>query len=325
MEKGRAKGTVANKPMNISVIVVVWNKKVLLQKSLLHASKFRDTFYEMIVVDNGSMDRTVEMVEEQFPWVKLIRLPRNYGALEARNIGALNSRGDLFLFLDDDGCFDFNALHSMGNHFEKDKSLGVLSGKVINLPHEDVFSLQFDEYRPKEPHIYYSDRFKGGASLIRKQAFLEAGMLPGHFFYGTEERDFTLRAFRKGYTVMVFDGAVLLHKKGIQKSQNKRFYAFHYRNRLFTIWRNLPNGPAWSESLLTLSAGFLGSLKTGNFFPFLRGTVEGFLRLPRILFSEREPLTLQEYRTFKERWGDQLKFSKRFSGLLRNINIQKGK
>jgi len=325
MEKERAKGIREDNPMKISVIVVAWNRKILLQKNLLHASQFRNTFDEMIVVDNGSTDRTAEMVKDQFPWARLIRLPRNYGVLEARNIGALNSNGDLLLFLDDDGCFDFSALRSMAHHFEKDKSLGVLSGRVVDLPRKDVFNLRFAEYRLKEPRVYYSDRYKAGVSLIRKQTFLEAGMLPGHFFYGTEERDFALRAFKKGYKVMVFNGAILLHKKGIQRHQNKRFYSFHYRNRLFQIWRNLPSGPALLETLLTLSAGFFASLYTGNFFPFLRGTVGGFLRLPRIILSEREPLTLEEYRTFKERCGDQLEFSKRFSGLLRNISMQKGK
>jgi hypothetical protein len=87
----------------------------------------------------------------------------------------------------------------------------------------------------------------------------------------------------------------------------------------------LPSGPALLESLLTLSAGFFASLYTGNFFPFLRGTADGFLKLPRILLSEREPLTVEEYRAFKERCGDQLEFFKRLSGLLRNINMQKGK
>lgn len=325
MEKARAKDIVENKPVNISVIVVAWNRKVLLQKSLLHASQFRDTFDEMIVIDNGSTDQTAEMVEEQFPWVRLFKLPTNYGLVEARNIGARNARGDLLLFLDDDGCFDFSALNIMTHYFEKDKSLGVVSGNVVNLPREDVFTLQFDEYKPKEPRLYYSDRFKGGASLIRKQAFLEVGMLPGHFFYGTEERDFTLRAYKQGYTVMVFDGAILLHKKGIQKSQITRFYAFHYRNRLFTIWRNLPAGPALLESMLTLSAGFFGSLATGNLLLFFRGTVEGILRFPRILLLERQPLTFEEYRVFRQKCRGQLKFSKRFSGVWRNIQMLKGK
>lgn len=311
--------------MKISVIVVVWNRKTILEKNLFHASKFRDTYDEMIVVDNGSTDQTAEMVEEQFPWVRLFKLPTNYGLVEARNIGARNSRGDLLLFLDDDGCFDFSVLRTMAHHFEKDKLLGVLGAIVVDLPHEDVFTLQFDEYRLRVPRVYYSDRFKGGASLVRKQAFLEVGMLPGYFFYGTEERDLALRLFKKGYAVMVFDGAILLHKKGIEEPQNRRFYAFHYRNRLFTIWRNLPIGSAWLESLLTVSAGFFGSLKTSNLFPFLWGTVRGFLRLPRILLSEREPLTSQEYDAFKERRGDELKFSKRLSGLLRDINLRRGK
>ncbi len=309
----------------VSLVMVTWNKQRILEKHLIHIGHHRDAFYEMVLVDNGSSDGTVSMVENKFPWISLLRLPTNIGPMGARNIGAINTKGGFLLFLDDDGYFDFYSLRTMLERFEEDETLGVLSGKVVNIPDLDVYTLNFDDYRVKEPRVYYSYTYKAGIALMRKKAFFEAGMLADYFFYGCEERDLACRLFKKEYKVMIFDGAVMLHQKVVDAAANRRFYSLHYRNRLFQIWRSLPIGPALLESLLTIGAGFAGGLATGNLLAFFKGVFRGLGRLPLVLLHERDPMSRPEYRIFKEMCGMELLPSKRISGLRRNIAAQKGR
>ena len=63
----------------VSVIVVNWNGKALLQESLGPLLRQRDVACELILVDNGSSDGSVDWVQTKFPQIKLIQLSRNQG------------------------------------------------------------------------------------------------------------------------------------------------------------------------------------------------------------------------------------------------------
>lgn len=86
-------------PPQVSVLVVSYGRPAVLRRCLaaLEQSAGRETF-EIIVVDNGSLDDTAAVIEE-FPSVTPLRLPRNFGFTRALNIAMRTAKAELFLFL----------------------------------------------------------------------------------------------------------------------------------------------------------------------------------------------------------------------------------
>ena len=86
-------------PLQCSVLIVSYNQADVLRRCLaaLERSAARETF-EIIVIDNGSLDESVSVITE-FPNVTPLRLPRNFGFVKALNIGMRTAKGDFFLFL----------------------------------------------------------------------------------------------------------------------------------------------------------------------------------------------------------------------------------
>lgn len=104
-----ARQTTMNAPVALSVIVPSFNEERRLPPTLIDMVDYFDRTgidYEIIVVDDGSTDRTSEVVrkfERVRSCIKLIQLPRNYGKGHAVRLGVLNSRGKRVLFADADG------------------------------------------------------------------------------------------------------------------------------------------------------------------------------------------------------------------------------
>ncbi|MBT6357215.1 MAG: glycosyltransferase, partial [Chloroflexi bacterium] len=107
----------------ISFIIATRDRKNDLKKCLQSIYDQNYKNIEIIVVDNDSSDSSFNMVSCGFPEVKLINLDRNIGCPGGRNIGFLNSSGDILFFLDDDSKISKNAALNVINLFSEDKKL----------------------------------------------------------------------------------------------------------------------------------------------------------------------------------------------------------
>ena len=91
------------KRLSISVIVITWNEKHLLSRCLENlCANFDFDEDEIVVIDNGSIDDTSEMVSEHFPSVRYYRLEENIGVGPARNRGIMVADKDIVMTLDND-------------------------------------------------------------------------------------------------------------------------------------------------------------------------------------------------------------------------------
>lgn len=121
--------------MTLSVIIVNWNTKDLLRQCLNSIYQHTSGLdFEVIVVDNGSSDGSVEMIRNDFPQVVLIANQQNLGFAKANNLGFEKSRSTLpeyVLFLNSDTLIKENSFLKMVEIFKNNKTIGALSAKLI--------------------------------------------------------------------------------------------------------------------------------------------------------------------------------------------------
>lgn len=92
----------------ISVIIPAYNREQTIQRAIKSVLEQTYQNYEIIVVDDGSRDNTVHIVEQMAmsdPRIRLIKLPKNMGAMAARNVGIRSAQGKWIAFLDSDDMY----------------------------------------------------------------------------------------------------------------------------------------------------------------------------------------------------------------------------
>ena len=81
----------SHKPILISVVIITWNRKRDILETIQAVYNQDYKHFELIVVDNGSMDGTVEAIKQGYPNVKLIALDDNLGVTRSRNMQVLST------------------------------------------------------------------------------------------------------------------------------------------------------------------------------------------------------------------------------------------
>src|SRR3989338_8103823 len=119
--------------MDLSVIIVNWNTKKLLEDCLRSIFKFtKDVSFEVIVVDNGSSDGSQAIVEKKFPQVKLIPNKDNLGFARANNQGIKIAKGKYVLLLNSDTYLIENSFKKLIKKAQSLPNLGVLAPQLLN-------------------------------------------------------------------------------------------------------------------------------------------------------------------------------------------------
>src|SRR3989344_8797060 len=153
--------------MDLSVIIVNWNTKKLLEDCLKSIYKFtKEISFEVIVVDNGSKDGSQALVKEKFPQVKLILNKSNLGFTKANNQGIEVAKGKYILLLNSDTYLIENSLKKIITRAQKFKNLGALGSQLLN---EDKSIQQSVGFFPNLPQVFlwmtFIDDLVGGQYL----------------------------------------------------------------------------------------------------------------------------------------------------------------
>jgi GT2 family glycosyltransferase len=217
--------------MDISVITVTWNAEDFIAeqiKSVRLACK--NISYEQFIVDNGSADKTVEVITKNFPEIKLIRNDKNTGFGFPNNQAAKLAQGDFLLFLNPDMKVEEGGLAKMVEWMRKNPEAGIASCKLVKkdgsfndnakprrfptiwnqlaiafkIPH--FFPAVLDNYLyknfdpDKEQEV---DSVRGSFLLIRKEVYQKLGWaFDPRYFVWFEDVD-TCREVKKiGFKVM---------------------------------------------------------------------------------------------------------------------------
>ncbi len=205
--------------MKISVVLATYNRKNLLDNTILgYLSQDYDD-KEIIVVDNASSDGTREMVmakypTDKYPELKYIYLPVNID-IKAINIGIAISTGEIIFRADDDAYLrDKDSFHRIDRIMTDFPEIGIISPALINVDiknNQDTFVKWYPreiDYENVPPDGYQAHVFSGAGAAIRKEILNKIGYF---WEFGYEEIELSTRAIVAGYQVRYFPNIIILH------------------------------------------------------------------------------------------------------------------
>jgi GT2 family glycosyltransferase len=236
---------------DVSVVVVSWNARDHIERCL-ESVRGRD----VIVVDNGSTDGTVELVRERFPDVRLIE-QGNVGMGGGNNTGMRVAEGRYFFLLNSDAWVHGDGLDVLLEFADEHPDAAVVGPKLQNpdgslqrsVRGEPTLWRVATEYffiRKLAPHtnllnpLYVGgfdhdalrevDWLSGAALLVRREAADAVGLFDEDFFMFSEEADWQTRFRQAGWTVWFQPDAVVTHVGGA--SHGGRLYVENLRGQL---------------------------------------------------------------------------------------------
>ncbi|NIN70232.1 MAG: glycosyltransferase [Anaerolineae bacterium] len=255
--------------MNLSVVIVSYNTRDLLDACLASVTSTMGSAsnYEVIVVDNASLDGSAAMVKETFRQANLIVNQENRGFAAANNQAIERSSGRHVILLNPDTVVREGALNAMVKFLEDNPEVGVVGPKLVfpdgSFQHSafsfptllmifiDFFPLNHrvlnSRLNGRYPRSLYDagdpfpiDHPLGAGLMVRREVLEEVGLLDERFFMYCEEIDWCMRIKRAGWEIFCLPEAEIVHHVGQSTKQfhsdmfvelhksRCRLYAKHY-------------------------------------------------------------------------------------------------
>jgi GT2 family glycosyltransferase len=292
----------------ISVIIPNWNGVHHLPTCLaaLRHQTLRD--FEVIVVDNGSMDGSVVWLAQNYPEVRVIALPHNFGFARACNIGISAAKGEILILLNNDTEAKIDWLAELMQVFEAYPEAGMAATKLRLFDRRNVLHSAGDIYHydgtPANRGVWLEDQGQfdesiwvfspcGGAAAYRRSMLSEIGLLDEDFGSYLEDVDLGWRAQLAGYRCVFAPRAIVCHR--LSATGGGKIASFYTgRNTLWVIAKNYPSSllrrhwRAIATAQFRVSAAALRAWRGEAARARLRGQLVGLLTWPRLLLSRRQ-------------------------------------
>jgi N-acetylglucosaminyl-diphospho-decaprenol L-rhamnosyltransferase len=262
----------ADRPgVDVSIIVLNYNTCGHLRACLETLADGSTTFgrgpleVEVFVVDNASSDSSADMVAAEFPWVKLIRSPRNGGFAYGNNQALPLARGEAVLLLNPDARMPRGGLASLLERLHNHPEAGIIGPKLLrpdgsmhlacrrsfptpaiafyrlsglsrlfaNSPRFGRYNLTF-----VDPDLAIEvDSVCGACLLVRRRVIERIGLLDERFFMYGEDLDWCLRTHQAGWTVRYEPSIVVQHQHGAASRQRALRTTFHFFRAMDLFYR----------------------------------------------------------------------------------------
>jgi GT2 family glycosyltransferase len=249
---------------DISVVVVSFNTRDLLRECLRSLDQACEGLRcEVFVVDNISRDGSADMVEREFPAVKLIRSTVNLGFAAANNRAFPLVRGRYVVLLNSDAFFHPGALQRSVSHMDAEQEVGLggarlvgrdgswqpsarlfpsllndfltLTGLSARFPHSRFFG-RFDRTWANPNEAADVDWVPGAFSILRREVLEQVGYFDEAFFLYYEEVDLCRRIKAAGHTVRCWPDVVVTHYGG-ESSKTVQTLTMSSSGSQLTLWR----------------------------------------------------------------------------------------
>lgn len=248
----------------IAIVILNWNGRDMMRRFLPSVVAHSGHEAEVIVADNGSTDGSCEMLCEEFPAVRLIRLAENYGFAEGYNRALAGLEAEYYLLLNSDvevpegwlapmleymdahpdtaACAPILRSQREPEFFEYAGAAGGMMdrygypycrGRLFDTVERDAG--QYDEIVP----LLWAT---GAALMVRRTDWEASGGLDGRFFAHMEEVDLCWRLRCRSRMIVCVPQSKAYHVGGASLAQgNPRKTFLNFRNNLLMLYKNLPD------------------------------------------------------------------------------------
>jgi len=312
----------------ISVVVVNWNRRELLRACLQSLAHQTHANYEVIVIDNGSEDGSVDLVQEVVPSypvpLRLIRNSENRGFCAANNQGFAASKSEMVALLNNDAEAEPGWLEALEAAIERAPDVVMAASKI--LVWEDPRRID------KCGHLIYPDGQNRGrgtgqldqgqfdrveevlwpdgcAALYRRAMLEDVGGFDEDFFAYADDAELGLRGRMAGWRCFYAPGAVVRHHRGATLGLgSSRRLTLIERNRVLLVVKLFPWNLIWANGayqLARIAAGIWAAARNRGeirHYPGLSGKFAAATALARGMWSALPMITgmLRKRRAFRK-------------------------
>ena len=295
-------------PPRVTVVVPNWNGEAFLPLCIGSLREQSLDGFETVVVDNGSTDGSLVLLEHDFPETRVVSLPENRGFAVAANAGIRASETEFVALLNNDTQVDARWLESLVRAAGDHPEAGLFATKLVDFHDRrfldgagDALRLSGLPYR-----LGHGERDRGqfdspgyvfsacaAAALYRREMLDEVGLFDEDFGSYCEDGDLSFRARLAGYECFYVPDAVVYHMGSASTGGKRSATAtrFGTRNSISLLLKNLPLSVA-PHILPFFVAGqitrLLTAAATGTLRAHLEGLAGAWHQLPVMLEKRRE-------------------------------------
>ncbi|GEM_PF-1247162 len=288
--------------------ILSYNRKDDLRRTLRNVLSISSPPLDIIVVDNGSTDGTLSMLESEFlseghPRLRVIPLKNNEG-IAARNRLFQETRTEYLLTLDDDSWpASGNDITRMLSIMERDATIASVCATCVH-PESGIAETEgierFSSGGSRESGFEVLNIAAGG-SLLRMKAVRQTGGYDADLFWGREENDLAFQLVQRGWKIVFYPDAVVYHAFSPTERNVYSRLEFITRNTIWILWKYFPLIVAVPAIMLFAARRTLPVIVDfRRFTPVIRGISGGIMgfgrfRAKRTVFSIRQSWGLRRW------------------------------
>ncbi|MDN3669269.1 glycosyltransferase family 2 protein [Echinicola jeungdonensis] len=248
---------------SVAIIILNWNGYDFTRACLKSLEEVTFKEFEIILVDNASIDGSLDKIKNEFEDITILKNKKNLGFTGGNNVAiqyALQKGFDYVMLLNNDTLVEKRFLEPLYQTLEKDSQLGAVQPLMYFLNEREKLwngGGRFNSWTgasisikqaPNYQFPYYTDWITGCCIMVRTEVIRKVGVLNDRYFAYFEDVDWSLRMRKAGFSLQVVPGSIIYHeaagssktkKKGKEGFLNPKAHYLNARNQLFQIRNHL--------------------------------------------------------------------------------------
>jgi GT2 family glycosyltransferase len=225
----------------ISVIIINFNTPDITKQAISRfINQAEGLNYEIILIDNNSTKK-IPGADLKAWRIKFIQNTENLGFAKAVNQGIESASGDYILLLNSDALVQENTVMTIFEYLKNNDKAGIIGPKFVypdglNQVSSGMFPnlwreffrlsmlhriLPFSAYNKNFKTVQEVDWVSGGCMLIKREVINQIGLFDENYFFSAEDMDFCLRAKRRGWQIIYYPLASIVHHYGLSSGGRK--------------------------------------------------------------------------------------------------------